>query len=170
MSLTEGLHPGYPPIAYRGEDGEASARVRRAGTPPEVTYRSGNTVELLATAADTGGLFGLYRWNFSPAETGPDPHFHRTMTETFVVLSGTVRLYQGQEWVDAGPGDVMHVPIGGVHGFRNTSGAQASMLLHFAPGAAREEYFTTLARLGAGLQMTDEERDAFYRAHDNIWL
>jgi hypothetical protein len=46
---------------------------------------------------------------------------------------------------------------------------QASMLLLFAPGAPREEYFETLAILGTGA-MSDEERAEFYLRHDNIWI
>jgi mannose-6-phosphate isomerase-like protein (cupin superfamily) len=34
---------------------------------------------------------------------GPGPHFHRTYDETFVVLSGTVRLYGGRTWFNAHP-------------------------------------------------------------------
>ena len=34
-------------------------------------------------------------------------------------------------------GDFLFVPEGGIHGFRNESGAPASMLLLFAPGAPR---------------------------------
>ena len=60
------------------------------------------------------------------------------------------------------------MPAGGYHGFHNESGP-ASMLLHFAPGAPREAYFETLARLAAGETMTDSERDEFMRHHDNYW-
>jgi mannose-6-phosphate isomerase-like protein (cupin superfamily) len=98
------------------------------------------------------------------ADTPPDPHFHRTMSEYFFVLSGTVRLYDGSAWVDGKPGDFLHVPPGGVHGFRNESGAPASMLLMFTPGGPREAYLETLKKLGEGLTMTDEEKDAFYAA------
>jgi hypothetical protein len=51
-------------------------------------------------------------------------------------------------------------------GFRNESGAPASMLLHFAPGAPREDYFEGLVGL---TDMTDEERADFMRYHDNLW-
>jgi hypothetical protein len=61
------------------------------------------------------------------------------------------------------------VPEGGLHGFRNESGAAASMLILFAPGAPREDYFETLARVADGVVMTDEERTAFYLRHDTYW-
>ncbi len=52
-----------------------------------------------------------------PKPSGPAPHFHSSLAEAFYVLAGTVRLYDGEQWVDAGPGDFLHVPAGGVHGF-----------------------------------------------------
>ncbi len=78
-----------------------------------------------------------------------------------------MRLYDGNGWVDAYPGDFMFVPEGGVHGFRNESGEPASMLLLFAPGAPREGYFEGLAELAA---KSDTERAEFMDYHDTYWL
>lgn len=160
----------YPPRRYHGTTGEATAVLREHGQPPDVVHPAGTTVDYLATSAATGGDFGLYRWNFGPGRSGPDPHFHRTISESFFVLSGTVRLHDGRDWLDAGPGDFLHVPPGGIHGFRNESGRTASMLLLFAPGAPREEYFETLADLARGRTLTEQERADFYLRHDNHWL
>jgi mannose-6-phosphate isomerase-like protein (cupin superfamily) len=157
----------YPEPRYLGDTGEVSATYRPAGQAPDLTYRNGNTVHYLRTGASTEGLFGLYRWEMGPEPSGPDPHFHRSITESFYVLSGTVRIYNGTRWIDTGPGDFVHVPAGGIHGFRNESGAPASMLLHFAPGAPREGYFEGLLDLAG---MSEEERAEFYLRHDNVWL
>jgi len=151
---------------YLGAEGETSAWRRRSDQVPDLTYPTGNTVHYLATGASTGGLFGLYRWVMGPEPSGPGPHFHRTIAESFYVLTGTVRIFDGRDWIEAHPGDFVHVPPGGVHGFRNESGAPASMLLHFAPGAPREDYFEGLVGLA---DMTDEERADFMRYHDNLW-
>ena len=59
--------------------------------------------------------------------------------------------------------DFVHVPEGGIHGFKNRSGEPASMLIHFAPGAPREAYFEGTPRLA---EMTEEQRAAFMRLHD----
>src|SRR5947209_8744135 len=128
----------YPPPAYHGESGEVRAWLRRAGTPPELETGGGGAAHYLATGRSTGGKFGLYRWDMGPEPSGPAPHFHRTMSESFFVLSGAVRLHDGNGWVDARPGDYCFVPEGGIHGFRNESGEPASMLILFAPGAPRE--------------------------------
>ena len=64
---------------------------------------------------------------------GPAPTSTGTISESFDVLEGTVTIFDGDRWVKAGSGDFLHVPPGGLHGFRNEDGP-ATMLLHFAPG------------------------------------
>ena len=71
----------YPPSIYDGATGEVSAWVGGNEAEPEIVYPNGNRVRLLATGASTGGLLGLYRWEFSPDVSGPGEHFHKTMTE-----------------------------------------------------------------------------------------
>ena len=157
----------YPPPIYDGADGEVSAWLRRADSAPEVVYPNGNKVRYLARGDETGATYGLYPWEFAGPPSGLDAHFHRTLTESFYVLSGTVTIYNGNAWIPCRSGDFVHVPASGLHGFRNEDGP-ASMLLHFAPGAPREGYFEGLARGIAGL--SDAERDAFMAEHDNIWV
>ncbi|MET9337453.1 MULTISPECIES: cupin domain-containing protein [unclassified Nonomuraea] len=157
----------YPDPIYFDDKGENSAVHRPAGSAPDLVYPTGNTVDYLATGASTGGLFGLYRWNMGPTPSGPGPHFHKTITESFFVLEGTISIYNGDRWLETKPGDWVHVPAGGVHGFRNESGEPASMLLHFSPGAPREGYFEGLLDVAT---MSDEEKAEFYLRHDNYWL
>jgi mannose-6-phosphate isomerase-like protein (cupin superfamily) len=160
----------YPEPRYHGEGGEVSATYRPSDHEPELVYPPGSytgatTVHYLATGASTDGQFGLYRWEMGGDPAGPFPHFHRSISESFYILSGTIRIFTGAEWVECNPGDFVYVPPGGLHGFRNESGKSASMLLHFAPGAPREEYFEGLLRLA---EMTDAERAEFSRSHDNF--
>ena len=168
MSFPNSLHRPYPADAYRGEGGEVSAWLRRDDTAPEIAYRSGGTCEYLATGDATGGHYGLYRWTFGDDESGPDPHFHRSITESFYVLEGSVRLFDGTDWVTATSGDFLHVPEGGLHGFRGAG--RARMLLMFTPGAPREDYFETLDAVGRGAPMSPDERVAFMLQHDTYWV
>jgi hypothetical protein len=80
----------YPEPTYLDDTGEVSATYRQADHTPELTYPTGNTAHYLATGASTGGLFGLYRWVMGPQPSGPGPHFHRSIAESFYVLTGTV--------------------------------------------------------------------------------
>lgn len=160
----------YPEPRYRGGSGEVTARFRAADTAAELRTGTG-LCHYLATGDSTHGQFGLYRWDMGPEPSGPGPHFHRTISESFFVLSGTVRLHDGKSWADAGPGDFCFVPEGGIHGFRNESGADASMLILFAPGAPREGYFEGLVEMAdSGRKPSDEELAAFFERHDTYWV
>jgi mannose-6-phosphate isomerase-like protein (cupin superfamily) len=153
----------YPEKVYFGETGEVSARYRPASTPID-TGVPGNGIHYLATTETTRGEFGLYRVVMRPKAGGPATHFHRTISESFFILNGVVRLYNGDKWVEAGEGDFLHVPQGGLHAFRNDSDAAAEMLLLFTPGAPREEYFE---RLG---EVAEADRAAFLDEHDSYFV
>jgi mannose-6-phosphate isomerase-like protein (cupin superfamily) len=155
----------YPPPTYHGDTGEASATFRPDGQRSGLPH-----ADYLATGATTDGRFGLYRWRMAARAGGPAPHFHRSISEAFYVLTGTVRLYDGNRWTDGEPGDFLYVPEGGIHGFRNESHDPASMLILFAPGAPREDYFETLADAARREAMDDEARAAFMLRHDTFWV
>ena len=156
----------YPDARYPGEAGESSAVLRPAAAPPELELGA-TRCSYLATGASTSGQFGLYRWDMGPEPSGPATHFHRTISESFFVLSGTIRLFNGGRWHGATAGDFLFVPEGGLHAFRNDSGAPASMLILFAPGAPREAYFEGLLELGSA---SEEERAEFFLRHDTYWV
>jgi mannose-6-phosphate isomerase-like protein (cupin superfamily) len=160
----------YPEPVYSGSTGKVSATLRPADHEPDLTYPSGNTVHYLATGASTAGKFGLYRWEMGPKPGGAEPHFHKTISESFFLLSGTVRLFNGQKWIDGTAGNFLFVPEGGIHAFRNESGLPASMLILFAPGAPREDYFEGLADIAQGKELSEHERAEFFLRHDNHWL
>ncbi|MBY8883067.1 cupin domain-containing protein [Actinacidiphila acidipaludis] len=167
MSLPDQADASYPEVVYRGEGGEINARHRPADTPPDLGERGHGSLSYLATTATTRGEFGLYRVEMEPHAGGPKTHFHRRVSESFFILSGTVRLFDGAAWVDGTSGDFLHVPQGGLHAFRNDSDALAEMLLLFTPGAPREEYFEKLSELG---DATDEERARFLDKHDSYFV
>jgi quercetin dioxygenase-like cupin family protein len=125
------------------------------------------TARFVALGADTEGRYGMFHWEMSANPGGATPHIHRTFSEAFYVLDGAVTVYDGSDWREAGPGDFLYVPPSGVHGFRNESGAPASMLILFAPAPPREAYFRELAeRIVSGKQFSDEDRAAFMARHD----
>lgn len=160
----------YPEPRYLGVKGEHSATFRPARLPPDLTIGQQTAMRYLATGASTHGQFGLYRWDAEPQTAGPSAHFHRTMSESFFVLSGTLRLFDGTQWIDAKAGDFLYVPEGGIHGFHNESDEPGSMLLLFAPGAPREGYFEAIAQKAAGRRFSDEEWDEVCRRHDNFFI
>ncbi|MGV9884033.1 cupin domain-containing protein [Streptomyces sp. NPDC003006] len=157
----------YPEPRYLGDKGEVSAVFRSADQPPELSRPGGNHTHYLATHADTGGEFGLYKVDMGPKAPGPTTHFHKGISESFFVLSGHVDLYDGDRWTKAGAGDFLYVPVGGLHAFKNDSDEPASMLLLFSPGAPREEYFEKVAEMA---QKGGEEFDEFRIRHDSFFV
>ncbi|MGW5433676.1 cupin domain-containing protein [Streptomyces sp. NPDC004059] len=157
----------YPDQVYQGDSGEVSAVFRPANSPPNLGEAGKDAIHYLATSVTTRGEFGLYRVEMRAKAGGPKTHFHKSISESFYILDGTVRLFNGAQWVDAHKGDFLHVPQGGLHAFRNDSDAPADMLLLFTPGAPREEYFEKVSQLA---DATDEERAAFFVEHDSYFV
>ncbi len=156
----------YPPVRYAAASPALSARHVTADAPADLVTPTAS-IRYLAGARHGDAELGVFRWSMGERRSGPDPHFHRTMSESFFVLSGQVRIYDGRRWLDCPPGDFVHVPPGGVHGFRNESGAPADLLILFAPGAPREGYFEELAEISSsGRQLDDVEWVELWARHD----
>ena len=153
-------------MTYQGSTGEASATYVRDEDVRVLSLRA-TTARLVAPGSVTNGQFGLFRWDMTAGAGGVSTHFHKTFSESFYVLDGTVKLFNGTKWVDAGAGDFLYVPEGGIHGFHNDSDADASMIIVFAPGAPRERYFEELAEIAAtGRTLSTEEWTEVWARHD----
>ncbi|AQW54693.1 cupin domain-containing protein [Streptomyces violaceusniger] len=164
MSYPEDLE--YPEPRYHGDRGEVNATFRPAGTPPDLSSPGGST-HYLATSESTGGEFGLYKVEMGPRSGGPKTHFHKAMSESFYILSGKLELYNGEKWITGREGDFLYVPVGGLHAFKNVADEPMSMLLLFAPGAPREEYFERVAEM---TQRGGEELKRFRIRHDSYFV
>jgi quercetin dioxygenase-like cupin family protein len=146
---------------------EGARALVRPAAAQEALEMGAVAARFVATGDLTDRSFGLFHWGMGPRAGGPPPHLHRTFSESFYVLSGTVSIYDGSAWHEASAGDFMYVPPGTGHAFSNASDAPAAMLILFAPGAPRERYFRALAEMRAdGVEMSPEERAAFLAEHD----
>jgi mannose-6-phosphate isomerase-like protein (cupin superfamily) len=155
-------------MTYIGDTGEVSAEFYGRDDVEKLTYAtSGTHVRFVAPGSATRGQYGLFEWNMRPRTGGADAHFHRTFSESFFVMSGTIEFYNGSAWMPARAGDFLYVPMGGVHGFRAMSDEPSSMLILFAPGAPREKYFQELAEIRhTGRTMSEAEWEEFLASHD----
>jgi quercetin dioxygenase-like cupin family protein len=69
------------------------------------------------SAAQTGGTFSLLEVRMQQG-VGTPLHRHADDDETFIVLEGALALLVSNKRVDAGPGDVVHLPGGETHAWR----------------------------------------------------
>ncbi len=146
---------------------ENSARLHPAGASGRAVMGSGSVARFAAPGSVTDGRFGLFQYTMPPHAGGPDPHYHKTFSESFYILAGTVQLFDGERWLDASAGDFLHVPERGVHAFRNDGAVPADMLILFAPAPPREVFFTELAQIVATQRrLSEEEWIEFYARHD----
>ena len=157
----------YPDPRYVGDQGEVNAVFRPADAEAEVQNPSGNRTHFVAGSALTHGEFGLYKLDMAPKAGGPSTHFHKTISESFFVLTGEVQLFDGEQWITARRDDFLYVPVGGLHAFRNDSDEPSSMLLLFSPGAPREEYFEQVAEMS---QRGGRDLIEFRLRHDSYFV
>jgi quercetin dioxygenase-like cupin family protein len=148
------------------DESNADGVLRAAAHIPVLRIGS-TTARFVATGDVTEARYGLFRWEMSAVQGGATPHYHRTFSEAFYVLEGTIELFDGRAWQGGNPGDFLYIPPRGVHAFRNESAAPATMLILFAPAPPREAYFRELAeRVASGRRYSDEERAEFMARHD----
>lgn len=76
----------------------------------------GETMRPLVTGAG-GARLEVFETS-GPADAGPPPHRH-DWDEVYVVLDGELEVFDGTTWERVGPGQVVHIGAGTVHGYRN---------------------------------------------------
>ncbi len=121
----------------------------RADAPTITLPTLGVTVRTLVATPESGGALCVLDYVAPPRFRGPAPHVHRTATECFIVLEGTLRLTVGEAVHDLEPGGAAHVPPGTVHAFSNPFDAPCRYLALLTPGMGFERYFEELAVLVA---------------------
>jgi quercetin dioxygenase-like cupin family protein len=153
-------------MSFEHTDGEISAVYRPLAKVPDLVGPTAS-MTFVAPGSLTRRQFGIFRRDMKPHAGGPDAHIHRTFSESFYMLEGRVRFYDGQDWVEAAGGDFLYVPKGGIHAFSADSDEPASMLILFAPGKARERYFRETEEIrSSGRQLTDEQWTELWARHD----
>lgn len=63
-------------------------------------------------------------WTLGPRSFSPPPHVHPSQTEAYEVLEGSLRVRIGETMRTLVPGEVVVVPAGVVHTFRNPRGVR----------------------------------------------
>lgn len=112
----------------------APDRVALAVSPPpdgeeEAIWFLNSLLVVKATGATTGGAFDMLE-ELLPPGFAPPPHIHYREEESFYVLSGRMTFTCGDETIAAGPGTLVVLPRGVLHGFRveGTEPARALMI------------------------------------------
>jgi mannose-6-phosphate isomerase-like protein (cupin superfamily) len=124
--------------------------VRRAPDAEVLEADPTSVITLLADAGETGGKLTSNLTHFEPGNAGAPPHHHTRGAELFYVLDGSLQMLLGDGVTVFGKGDLVVVPPGVHHAFAPAAGASADVLIVFAPGTERFEYYRLLDRLHRG--------------------
>jgi quercetin dioxygenase-like cupin family protein len=106
-------------------------------------------IRFLRDKHDTEGSLDLFEMDVPPEGRMPIPHHHRDWDETVYGLVGSVSFTVDGALHTIGPGDVLFIRRGVMHGFDNRSGAPATCLCALTPGILGPEYFREIAHLAA---------------------
>jgi mannose-6-phosphate isomerase-like protein (cupin superfamily) len=78
-----------------------------------------NRIRVLEDGSNTEHRIGFVEARLPPGSGGPPQHIHRAHSETFYVVSGTMRFTSADEHVDVAAGGLVTAPIGAPHTFSN---------------------------------------------------
>jgi quercetin dioxygenase-like cupin family protein len=85
---------------------------------------------------------------------GVTAHVHPAMTEVFTVLEGTCEFLGGRRWNAYPPGQVLTVPPGTRHAFRNRSPALTRIRADVKPPSTLQEFLEEVAALSRAGKLT----------------
>jgi quercetin dioxygenase-like cupin family protein len=100
----------------------------------------------------------LFEFELVAGIDGAGPHIHRQHVDAFYVLDGELELTVDGKTVNARPGELVHVPPGTVHSFRNSSRGHVRFLNLHTPGMRFDGY---IRRMDAGERPDPAQYDSF---------
>jgi mannose-6-phosphate isomerase-like protein (cupin superfamily) len=133
---------------------------------------TGERITLLAIAEETGGELTRMEIRVRPGPgdwVGPD-HFHPFQEERFEVVAGApIFRIEGEER-SAEPGEVITIPIGVSHIFRNGGREELQMISEYRPGLKSvETFFATFFGLAADDKLTRRGRPPILQSVLTLW-
>lgn len=97
---------------------------------------------ILSSAQTNGAMSIVDSW--SPAGSGPPRHIHANEDETFVMLSGTCKVWIAGKETNVEPGESIFIPRGTDHTFKVTGDEPSRHLVILTPGGF-EGFFADMA-------------------------
>ena len=120
-------------------------------TTPQLIHVGQIEIRFLLESADTGGALAMFEFIVPPNARVPIPHSHVSYDETIYGVSGVVAFTVEGRRSEIGPGDILFIPRGAVHGFVNPGSVESKSLALITPAALSSTFFREMAGiLGAG--------------------
>ncbi|CAG9181609.1 cupin domain-containing protein [Cupriavidus pampae] len=122
----------------------------------------GLELKVRVDGATTGGVLEMLDTTHAPG-FGPPPHRHR-QTEIFRIVQGKYRFEVDGKEIIASAGDVVTVPGGAAHTFRNVGPGIARQIVTVLPSLHSRLFFAALATMQRQHNVSRRDLMAFGRA------
>lgn len=94
---------------------------------------AGGKYRILISGEQTGGNYAVIEMRVPPG-SGPVPHEHKNVQETFYVAEGEVEFRTENGKYYAQRGSFINIPLGGpIHAFKNTSDKEVTLICTVIP-------------------------------------
>lgn len=120
------------------------------------------------TRNQTGGAYYLFESEFDP-ESGNRLHVHRYEDEVVHVLEGAIEIRLDQRKLQAGSGDVAHLPKNIPHALYNPLKTPSRILAMAIPGGM-EDFFDELSLAMEDPDLDDTTRNKISQKYGITWL
>lgn len=121
-------------------------------TDPGCVEWRGVLYRTILSPGESGGAMSIVD-SHSPQGSGPPRHVHEAEDETFVVLTGSCRVWTAARQAGLQPGEAFFIPRGTEHTFQVDDPAGCRHLVILTPGGF-EGFFTEAA--AAGLRIPED--------------
>ena len=103
------------------------------------------TIRFLLEGRESGGAVAVFEGDVPAGARVPLPHSHDSYEETIYGLQGVLTWTVDGRQSQVGPGQVLCIPRGAVHGFANVHDVDATMLAIVTPGILGPDFFREVA-------------------------
>ncbi|KAK1759485.1 hypothetical protein QBC47DRAFT_372097 [Echria macrotheca] len=104
------------------------------------------TIRVFEDGSLTGDRVSAILLEVPAGKSGPPMHWHRFHDELFFITKGVLRFMTPEGEVDAKAGDLMTVPPGAIHTFKNASETEDAACYMTATPGHYVDYFRMLAK------------------------
>ena len=121
---------------------------------------AGGVYRIIISGKETGGAYAAIEM-LVPAGSGPNPHAHPDIQESFYVIEGEIEVKSEGSTYIAKKGSFVDIPMGGiVHCFKNKTNVTAHILCFVVPSGL-EEFFMEIGKpVSPGVFLPVPEMDA----------
>lgn len=119
---------------------------------------TGDRMTVLCSTHDSNGKSFKAQFNLPPGSNGSPLHYHNHLTETFEVLSGSLEMEVGAKGniKILRPGEIVYVPAGTPHSFRNTSEEWVTFVSEVRPAGEFEQFIRAMYGLAIDAKVNKE--------------